>query len=211
MKNGKGLLTGGAALLGLGLLLALPVVPTSQAAEVAWWIDRTGTWQVKLKGIKTPVTWTIEDLDVKKSGLDQWGTYNPDDEDSPPAATLFYDYLVILPDHMDLGPSVISMVRSSVRVARKELNTKISTHASNGVPMQALVFEAGSFTDSNSAGEDFKNWTFKSAGFASEELFAKAQEYKGLLETYTVQDEESAVTEGSGAGGYEGTQDADKF
>jgi len=57
-----------------------------------------GEWDVKLKNIKKPVTWVIDDPDVRKSGLAEFGSSNPEDPDSNPAATLFYEYLVWLPD-----------------------------------------------------------------------------------------------------------------
>lgn len=154
---------------------------------VTW--DRTGSWDVKLKGIKKPVTWTITDLDVEKSGLTKWGTSNPEDEDSGPAATLFYDYLVFLPDRLDLGPAVISLARSSIRKAKKGLNDKIKLHQTNGRPMQALVFKATSVDDNSDSG-GFKNWQFSGEGFnMNKDLFEMAREHVGALSTYRIQDE----------------------
>lgn len=151
--------------------------------------DKTGKWQVKIKGQKNPVTWEINDLDVAKSGLIEWGTSIPGDEDSPPAATLFYDYLVFLPDHMDLGPAVISLARSQIKKAKKGLNDKISMHASNGRPMQALIFQAG-VVEETADGQAFKNWSFRSAGFVQDEaLFKNVLQYRGALANLKIQDE----------------------
>lgn len=160
----------------------------ARADDAMTW-DRLGKWSVKQKGVKQPVTWEITDLDVAKSGLTKWGTYNPEDEDSGPAATLFYDYLVFLPDHLDLGPAVISLARASIKKAKKGLNDKISLHQTNGRPMQALVFEANSVDESSDSG-GFKNWQFTSAGFNMDEaLFNTAREHMGALANYKVQDE----------------------
>lgn len=160
----------------------------ARADDAAKW-DRLGKWNVKIKGVKSPVTWEIKDLDVNASGLTNWGTYNPDDEDSPPAATLFYDYLVFLPDHLELGPAVVSLARSQIRSAKKGLNDKVQLHRSNGRPMQSLVFSAESFDDS-ADGQAFKNWRFKSAGFVQdEELFKTAIEHSGALASIKIQDE----------------------
>lgn len=166
--------------------------------------DKTGSWQVKIKGQKNPVTWTINDIDVEKSGLTGWGTSIPGDEDSPPAATLFYDYLVFLPDHLDLGPAVISLARSQIKKAKKGLNDKISMHATNGRPMQALIFQAG-VIDETSDGQSFKNWSFRSAGFVQDEgLFNQMLEYRGSLANLKIQDEggvdepEKATDDGEG-------------
>lgn len=160
----------------------------ARADDAMTW-DRLGSWSVKLKGVKNPVTWEIKDRDVHASGLTKWGTYNPADEDSPPAATLFYDYLVFLPDHMDLGPAVISLARSSIRSAKKGLNDKIQLHRQNGRPMQSLVFFTESFEDS-SEGQSFKNWRFKSAGFVMDEaMFKLVSEYAGALSMVKIAEE----------------------
>jgi hypothetical protein len=160
----------------------------ARADDAVKW-DRLGKWDVKIKGVKGTVTWEITDLDVGASGLTQWGTYNPNDEDSPPAATLFYDYLVFLPDYPDLGPAVLSLARSQIKTAKKGLNDKIKLHQTNGRPMQALVFEATSKTET-SDGQDFKNFVFRGAGFVQDEaLFKLALEHKNALADVKIADE----------------------
>lgn len=160
----------------------------ARADDARTW-DRTGSWQVKIKHVKKPVTWEITDKDLIKSGLTEWGTYNPEDEDSPPAATLFYDYLIFLPDYPELGPAVLSLARSQIRTAKKGLNDKIKLHATNGRPMQSLVFEAKSKDDS-ADGQDFKNYSFRSAGFVQDEsLFKLAREHMGALADIKIKDE----------------------
>ena len=160
----------------------------ARADDAKTW-DRTGEWSVKQKGVKHPVKWAITDADVLKSGLTEWGTYNPEDSESGPAATLFYDYLVLLPDHLDLGPCVVSLARSSIRTAKKGLNDKISMHGNNGRPMQALVFEASAKDDQSDSGA-YKNWLFKGDGFVQDEaLFRQALELKGSLALTRIADE----------------------
>lgn len=162
----------------------------ARADDFMTW-DRTGKWSVKMKGVKQPVTWEIADRNVKNSGLANWGTSNPDDEDSPPAATQFYDYLVFLPDRLDLGPAIISLARSQIRKAKKGLNDKIKLHETNGRPMQALVFNAGS-TDDSADGQSFKNWIFKQAGFVQDgSLFKMVLEHRGSLANIKVDQETS--------------------
>lgn len=151
--------------------------------------DKLGKWQIKIKGIKNPVTWEVTDLDVEKSGLTQWGTSNPDDEDSPPAATLFYDYLVYLPDHPDLGMSVISLARSAIRPAKKGLNDKIKMQGDNKRPMQALIFKAKSVEESGDEGP-YKNWNFQMAGFVQDQaVFESMLEHRGSLARLRIKDE----------------------
>ena len=160
----------------------------ARADDAKTW-DKKGKWQVKIKGQKNPVTWEITDLDVEASGMTKWGTSIPDDENSPPAATLFYDYLVFLPDHMDLGPAVISLARSQIKKAKKGLNDKIAMHGNNGRPMQALTFVATS-VDETSDGQTYKNWQFRSGGFVQDEaMFKQFLEYRGALANLKIQDE----------------------
>lgn len=160
----------------------------ARAEDFHTW-DRLGSWQVKIKGTKEPVTWEIKDLNVVASGIDQWGTYDPNEEQSPPAATLFYEYLVILPDHLEYGPVVLSLTRSQIRSAKKGLNDKIRLHESAGRPMQALTFQMIVQNDVNSDGQDFKNFRFVGSGFADEAVYNQAVELKDMLKTYKVQDE----------------------
>lgn len=170
----------------------------ARADDAKTW-DRTGKFEVKLKGIKKPVVWEIKDKDVLKSGLADWGTQNPEDEDSPPAATLFYDYLVFLPDHPDLGPAVLSLARSQIKPAKKGLNDKIKLHLSNKRPMQGCIFIAEVTSEKNSDGQDFKNMRFKSGGFVQDEaLFNTAVEHAGSLADYKIQDEGDTGEESSG-------------
>jgi len=171
----------------------------ARADDAKTW-DKLGKWQVKLKGVKQPVTWEITDLDVLASGLTKFGTANPDDEDSQPAATLFYDYLVFLPDHLDLGPAVISLARASIKKAKKGLNDKIDLHATNNRPMQALVFKAVSVDEASDSG-GFKNWQFGQDGFNMDEaLFNLARDHIGALGRVKVADENDTGAEPNSGG-----------
>lgn len=161
----------------------------ARADDALTW-NTLGKWTVKQKGSKQPITWEITSLNVAESGLTEWGTYNPEDEKSGPAATLFYDYLVFMPDHLDLGPAVISLARSGIRPAKKGLNDKIALHANNGRPMQALIFTAGATDEQNPDGQGYKGWSFKSGGFNQDEaLYNMALEHRGALANIKIQDE----------------------
>lgn len=158
--------------------------------------DRTGEWTVQIDK-KTSALWKIEDTSVASSGLADWGTHDPDDESSPPAATLFYEYLVVLPEHMELGPCVMMFGRSTIRKAKKGLNDKIGFHMSAGRPIQALRFNARAVDDQNNMGQSFFNWHFTSAGFATEDEYTKAKELADLLHSYRVANEEEQDGPGS--------------
>lgn len=182
------------------------------AADAKLW-DRCGEWQVKFKDRKDKVTWSIPEscavkddndkvlgYDVEKSGLLKWGTSKPDDEDSPPAATMFYDYLVLLADRPDLGPAVISLGRSQIKKAKQGINNKLQMIRQQGQPMQCLVFQAVAVDDTNGNNEPFKNWGFRGDGFAPEDLFLQAREYADTIMEFKVKDE-----------GHTDDQDGDKF
>lgn len=163
--------------------------------------DKFGEWDVKLKGIKTPVKWSISSLNVEESGLAKWGSSNPADPDSPPAATLFYEYLVLLPNRLDLGPAVLSLARSQIKKAKRGLNDKIKLHEKAGRPMQAIVFQAKPVDDQNPDGQAFKNFQFLGNGFASKELYEAAMDLRNSLTNYAVGGEEEAAHEEQAAGG----------
>lgn len=171
----------------------------ARADDFTTW-DQTGKWRVKLKGIKDPVDWEIKDTNVERSGLANWGTSNPNDKDSPPAATMFYEYLVILPDFPDLSPAVVSLVRSQIKKAKKGLNDKIQMLGQVGRPMQALRFKAKVVEDKSDAGP-FKNWQFTADGFATEDQYNTAYEMRGLLSTVIIHDEGKVVGEEVGEQG----------
>jgi len=156
-----------------------------------------GEWEVRLKNVKKPVTWKIEDLDVRKSGLAEFGTANPEDPDSNPAATLFYEYLVWLPDLNLPSPVLLSLARSQAKKAR-DLNGKIEF---GGVPMQGMVFEASVVKETGAEGP-YNNYQFARGGFATEEQFNTACKYEERFRdvTYTGADEAGLAGEDAGAG-----------
>ena len=144
----------------------------ARADDAKTW-DTIGEWEVQLDK-KTKATWSIKNRDVKKSGLTEWGSYDPSDVNSPPAATLFYEYLVVIPGRMDISPVMLVLARSAIKKAKKGLNDKILMHRQNGSPMQALMFRARPFPDKNSSGQGFFNWQFTGSGYASEEVYEHA-------------------------------------
>ena len=134
--------------------------------------------------------WSIKNRDVEASGLTKWGSSDPEDVNSPPAATLFYEYLTLLPERPDLSPVIIMLARSAIKKARKGLNDKIMTHGQHGRPMQALAFVARVVGDVNNDGQKFFNWKFTGAGFATEPQYAEAMRLNEVIGNYVV-DEKS--------------------
>lgn len=156
--------------------------------------DRTGEWEVSQKGVNGKIRWTIAHTDVQRSGLDQYGTWNPSDPNSPPAATMFYDYLLVLPKYPDASPVLMSLFRTGIRKAKQGINQKVVFARKKGRPMQALKFEATIGKETNPDGEKYFVWNFRSAGFADEKSFVQARDLSDMLQqNYTVKDPESEV------------------
>jgi hypothetical protein len=109
------------------------------------------------------VTWKWKGT-VEASGLANWGTMNPNDPNSPPAATLMYNFLLAFPDHPDLMPAVLTFQRSSIKIGRK-FNTKLKTVRT---PLFGSVFTLSSYDDHNNANQDFKNINITGAGMVTD-------------------------------------------
>jgi len=129
---------------------------------------KDGGAQVKWKTGKT----------VKESGLDAWGSSNPNDPNSGPAATQMFNYLLAFPDHPDLMPAVLTFQRSSIKIGRK-LNAKIKTVRA---PLFGQQWLLSSFMDTNRSGQDFHNIQMQGAGLVQDAEQYKM--YKGLYENF---------------------------
>lgn len=149
-----------------------------------------GEWDVKIRNVKQPVKWKIDNLNVRASGLLEFGTSLPDDPDSNPAATLFYEYLVFLPDHPEVSPCVLSLARTAAKKAR-DLNGKIEFRNQD---VQALMFEAN--VEKTGDGDmAYFNYVFQSSGFATEEQYKKCVDIADAFKNYRGADEEGAAAE----------------
>ena len=107
------------------------------------------------------------------------------------AAVLMYEHLVILPDHLDLGPMLFTQARSQIRQVKRQLYPKITAHSNAGRPMQALVFNAQAIVETGDEG-DYFNIQFSGAGFASKEVFDMAIDLSKTMKDYRPRDEDLA-------------------
>lgn len=162
----------------------------ARADDAKKW-DRMGKWTVKIKNFGN-VEWGITDLNVERSGLANWGTSIPTNPDSPPAATLFYEYLVDVPGRPDLSPAVMLLARSQIRPARKQLNAKLEYQFNLGRPTQAVVMTASSVEEMGDEGP-YMNLSFRQARFANEKEYERAMDLRERYSDYAVHDEESAA------------------
>lgn len=147
----------------------------ARADDGLHWNPANETFEVQLdkKDGGAKVKWSTKRT-VAESGLANWGSMDPSDPNSPPAATLMYTYVLGFPDRPDVLPAVLTFQRSSIKAGRK-LNTKLLTTT---VPMFGLRFRFESFMDKNSRGQDFFNVRAQMVGYVNDErLFL---EYKDM-------------------------------
>lgn len=167
----------------------------------------TVTLDKKDGGIK--VEWRTAKT-VKQSGLAEWGSLNPKDPDSAPAATLMYSYVLAFPDHPDLVPAVLTFQRTSIRAGRR-FNTKLRTIKA---PMYGLVFNFNSVLETNQQGDDYYTISASGAGFVEDE--EQFMEYQALHEGFKeaglqIRDIEGAQDEGDMNGSNDGPEDAPAY
>ena len=149
------------------------------------------------------VTWRWKGT-VEQSGLANWGTMNPADPNSPPAATLMYNFLLAFPDYPDLMPAVLTFQRASIKIGRKFM-TKLKTVRT---PLFGSVFTLSSFDDHNAASQDFKNINITSSGLVMDRDMY--EQYKSIHEALSktglnIKDidsmQDDADAQGAGDGG----------
>jgi hypothetical protein len=155
-----------------------------------WDSGANQTFQVKLKGRKEPVAWSTGS-NVLNSRLLQFGSSNPDDPKSAPAATLIYEYLVYLPDYPELSPCVFSAAKTATKNA-KDFNMALGMAVSGGKPITCLVVRAFTETLHNDEG----TWTvpeFKLEGRATKEVYEIASSIAKSNKDYKVEYNQSDV------------------
>ena len=182
----------------------------ARANDAKHWQPAGTVFNVKLDKNEggTQVTWTTKTT-VKESGLAEWGSSNPADDQSRPAATLMYNILLAFPEQPELSPAILTLQRTGIKPAQK-LHLKL---ASLDRPIFQSIVRFTSFLD-HSGENDFYNVNTELAGFlntkrkwriddqeawmlGSEELYKR---YKALYEQVSetgldVKDEESLQTD----------------
>ena len=132
----------------------------ARANDARHWIPANQTFHVKLdkKDGGANVTWTTTST-VISSGLAEWGSMNPEDPQSAPAATLMYNLLLAFPAQPELSPAILTLQRTGVKAAQA-LNMKFKTLAR---PTFQSVIRFTSFLD-HSGANDFYSVKTELAG-----------------------------------------------
>ncbi len=161
----------------------------ARSDDAIHWNPPDGSWDVKLKGKKNTIKWRTTPL-VRESGLTQFGSADPEDPSSGPAAILFYDYVSYLPDAPELSPVLLSLSRSQIKKG-KDLNSKVELR-SGRQPMQSMIFKATSVNDKSAQGP-YSNYAVYSDGSATQEQYETVMAIQKRFGTYRAADEEGAA------------------
>jgi hypothetical protein len=137
---------------------------------------------------------------VRESGLAVWGTFNPNDPNSPPAATEMFNFLLAFPDEPELMPAVLSFQRSSIKKGRR-FNAKLKTVSA---PIFGTIWEFRAVEDSNNRGQSFFNIDVRGAGLITDEQ--QYLQYRQMYETFSerglaIKDIEGLQSEDDNTGG----------
>jgi hypothetical protein len=116
---------------------------------------------------KKKVKWVLAKT-VKESGLAEFGSSIPDDEDSKPAATKQYNILAYLPDFPEASPCVVTLQRSAIKLGKK-LNSKLKVATqSKGVDLFAFQLKMSSTSEKNANDQKFFSFRFDMDGYAKD-------------------------------------------
>lgn len=141
------------------------------------------------------VTWEIDSPEVGRDvGLGAWGTSDPAEPDSPPAATLTHVLVCFVPDRPEIGLFTILLQRTAERVG-KDLLTKINL---DKAPIYGQVYTVTAKTD-NSASGDYFNYKFTKNGYVMDaELYEEFKKMNAQFDEEGVKVDDSKDGEGGG-------------
>lgn len=147
----------------------------ARSEDCIHWDKPNEKFNVKIKNVGT-VEWSTGP-NVPKSKLLEFGSSNPNDPNSAPAATLLYEYLVYVVERPDISPLVVSLYRTNIPTA-KTLNTML---AATRKPMFASKLITQVDMEENDVGSWY-SWKFRLGGYIQDqETF---EHCKGLAERY---------------------------
>ena len=135
---------------------------------------------VKIKGGST-VTWKTGP-DIDRCRLTKWGSYNPADGKSQPAATRMVNLVCAFPDLPGVSPAIVTLQRTSIEAAQ-ELGSKLTLcNPQDKLPIFGFYFRMKSVQASNKSGDTFFNYKFSSDGIV--ESYDEVKEYNALHKVF---------------------------
>lgn len=180
----------------------------ARADDAVHWSPPNGVFKVKINKNTKEVVWKTAKT-VAESRLAEWGTYDPDDSNSQPAATLMYNIVMAFPQYPDMGPAVVTFQRTGVPVAKK-LGGKLKLAKA---PSYGIKFVMSSQADTNGADQTYFVPKMTMAGFVTDQN--QFNEYKELYELFkkmgvNIKDLEDAQEDAPVAPGGDTAEDGDK-
>jgi hypothetical protein len=90
----------------------------ARANDGIHWDPSDMAFEVVINKAGAKAIWKTKNT-VMASGLAAWGTSDPSDKNSPPAATYAINCVALCASEVDDGPAVLSFTRSAVKVGKK--------------------------------------------------------------------------------------------
>ena len=145
---------------------------------VNWDTGGMQKFQVMPKDTKKTVTY-FTNKDVRLSNLLEWGSSDPEDEKSAPAATLIYEYLCHLPDHPGLSPSIFGVYKTAI-INAKQLNTRLLMSRQPSCAQLVECFAEMKFSDKDTWSVPNYRWS----GFVDKATYDVAKEMANSYNNY---------------------------
>lgn len=152
------------------------------------------------------VKWKIDKDGIvsRDEGLGAWGTSDPENVDSQPAATLSHVLVCVSLSRLDIGPFVVLLQRTSEKVG-KALLTKINL---DSVDLFGQVYAMSAKSDSGPSGDYYQYAFTKNGHVMDAEVFAKLESLYERFEAQGVKYDDSkdagdgeTTTNGASSGG----------
>lgn len=157
------------------------------------------------------VKWSIPEGDLsvgRDIGLGAWGSTDPDNPDSPPAATLTHVLVCVRLSRPDDGPFTILLQRASEKIG-KGLLTKINL---DKAPIYGMVFKLSCQTEDGPTGDDFNNYKFVKNGYvADRDVYEQLRELNERLTAEGVKVDDSTADGSANSGDAEGDDGGDDY
>lgn len=142
---------------------------------------------------KHEVVWDTKGS-VGESGLADWGSSDPNDPKSPPAATLTYRTAFFLLDHKELGPCLMISAKTAAR-GIQDLITRVQARHLGGTPFHAQQYQLAAI-EQVKAGNKWYVPTFRNDGnVADKELKEHLSQLAKAMATMNIRAEDDRVEE----------------
>jgi hypothetical protein len=137
------------------------------------WNVPNAKFEVTLKS-KKKVIWDLKGS-VAESGLAEFGSEDPEDPQSRPAALLIYDVIALLPDHPELSPVSLSLKGAAISRAKSFFTGMKQAR----LPLWAYKCKTWGTVEKN-GNNSYWNYNLAGDGWAAKEIFDEGQKIYDL-------------------------------